>query len=320
MYIQPITITQAAIPATLVEELETAKTFAAAEKSEATRKAYRSDFKLFVDWCDVRGLQAIPASVETVGAFLAGEATRGTKASTISRRAAAIRYAHAAAGLEPPTSTEAVKAILRGIRRTIGKAQVKKAPVTADRLLTMLAGCPDNLKGIRDRALLALGFSGAFRRSELVALTVEDLQATREGMLVTVRHSKTDQEGAGQEIAIPNGRAIRPVDAVLRWLEVSGITSGPIFRPITKGGVVGTEALSAEGVANLVKHYAGLAGLKTADFAGHSLRSGFITSAAENAVDALRIAEVSRHKSLDVLRGYVRRVSLFREHAGAGFL
>jgi integrase len=253
-------------------------------------------------------------------AFLSAEALGGAKASTLGRRVAAIRYAHKAAGHEPPTNRETVKAVMRGIRRTIGTAKVQKAPATADLLRQMLDVCPDTLRGKRDRALLALGFAGAFRRSELVALTVADLAEVVDGLRVTIRHSKTDQEGQGQEIAIPRGSRLRPVEAVQAWLAAAGITEGPIFRAINRGGRVGAASLGDDGVADLVKAYAQRVGLDAGTFSGHSLRAGFLTSGAEAGANVFKLMEVSRHRSVDTLRGYVRRADLFKDHAGAAFL
>ncbi len=171
---------------------------------------------------------------ETVAAFLAAEANRGTKPSTIGRRLAAIRYAHKLAGHEPPTNSEAVKATLRGIRRTAGSAPARKAPATADKVLAMVGKADTDVKGLRDRALLLLGFAGAFRRSELVALDVADLQFCDGGLRVIIRKSKTDQEGLGATIAITRGSIACPVDAVRAWIKVAGIVDGPLFRPVTR--------------------------------------------------------------------------------------
>jgi site-specific recombinase XerD len=300
------TIAAPALPAVVQAELDTARAFALAEKSPATRRAYKSDFRHFTRWCGDRGASPMPAAPDLVSAYLAALATAGAKASTIGRRPAAIRYAHRLAGFEPPTNVETVKATLRGIRREIGTAKVQKAPATADRIADMVRGIPDTLIGKRDRALLLLGFAGAFRRSELVALTVADLIEVEGGLRVVIRQSKTDQEGAGQEIAIPHGSRLRPVEAVRAWLTAAGITGGPLFRPIAKGGRVAAVALSDRSVAAIVKHHAERAGLDPVDYAGHSLRAGFITSAAEEGAALLKIAEQSRHKSLDTLRGYVR--------------
>jgi len=183
----------------------------------------------------------------------------------------------------------------------------------------MLDACPDTM-GHRDRALLALGFAGAFRRSELVALEVADLTEVPDGLRVRIRRSKTDQEGEGAEIAIPRGYRLRPVEAVQTWLAAAEISTGPVFRPVPKGGRVQGVPLTPHSAAQIVKAYASRAGLDAQGFAGHSLRSGFLTSAAEAAASVFKMTEVSRHKSVDVLRGYVRRADLFREHAGSAFL
>lgn len=307
--------------ATTESDIEAANGFLAASKSAATRRAYVSDFRIFVAYCDSRGVSPMPATPDTVALFLAAEATNGTKASTLGRRVAAIRYAHKAAGVDPsPTNSETVKAVMQGIRRTIGSAKVQKTAATAGVVRAMLDACPDTLKGKRDRALLALGFAGAFRRSELVALNVADLVEMPDGLRVMIRHSKTDQEGEGQEIAIPRGARLRPVEAIKAWLEGAGIASGPIFRPISKTRVVASIALTADSVADLVKFYAKAAGLDPALFSGHSLRAGFLTSGADAGASVFKLMEVSRHKSIDTLRGYVRRADLFKDHAGAAFL
>ena len=308
------------LPALADAELDAARSFAEQEKAAATRRAYRSDFTIFAAWCLARGAETLPASPAVVAAFLAAEANAGARASTITRRAAAIRYAHRLAGYETPTGAETVRAVMRGIRRTIGTAKDQKAPATADLIVTMLKHCPDTLAGKRDRALIALGFAGAFRRSELVALTLADLVEAPDGYRVLIRHSKTDQEGQGQEIAIPRGYRLRPVETVQTWLAAAEINDGPVFRPVLKGGRVQTVSLTPHSAAQIVKHYAELAGLDPDSFAGHSLRAGFLTSAAEAGASVFKMMEVSRHKSVDTLRGYVRRADLFREHAGAAFL
>jgi len=301
-------------------DLDQAVAYAKAEKAEATRKAYGSDFAIFAAWAAERGLTGLPASAEAVAAFLAHEATIGVKPSTISRRVAAIRYAHRLAGLASPTDAEPVKATVRGIRREKGTAPKKMAPATSGVLIAMAAAGDGGLAAIRDRALLLLGFAGAFRRSELVGLDVGDLQETEAGLLVTIRRSKTDQEGAGQTIAIVRGSIACPVQAVRAWIEAAGITEGAVFRPITRGGRVRALRLTAHSVAAIVKARASAIGLKASDFGGHSLRAGFITSAAAKGASLFRMMDVSRHKSVDTLRGYVRNVEAFKDHAGAGLL
>lgn len=308
------------VPASLFEEVETAKGFAMEQHAPATRRAYVSDFKVFAAWCEERGINPMPAAPEVVATFLSSQATAGVKTSTLSRRVAAIRYAHSLAGHEPPTSAEVVKATMKGIRRKAGTAPVQKAPATAGRVALMVEHCPDTLQGKRDRALILLGFAGAFRRSELAALTVEDLTETNDGFRVRIRKSKTDQESKGQEVAIYRGARLRAVEAVKEWMEAAGITTGPLFRPLVKGGAVRDVALSTKSVGAIVKDYAARAGFNAEDFGGHSLRAGFLTSAAEAGANVFKMMEVSRHKSVDTLRGYVRRADLFKDHAGAAFL
>jgi site-specific recombinase XerD len=308
------------LPAALGPDFVAAVDLAKAEKALSTRKAYRTDFRIFKAWCDGKGVSALPAGPETVAAFLAHEAGTGTKPSTLGRRIAAIRYAHKLAHLDTPTDSEAVKATLRGIRRTFGGAKVRKAPAIAAEMHSMVAMAPDRLSGSRDRALLLLGFAGAFRRSELVALDVADITEAKTGLLVTIRRSKTDQEGEGITIAIARGDLACPAKALREWLDAAGIETGPIFRPINKGGTVGTERLTDRSVANIVKAYAGRAGYDASTFSGHSLRSGFLTSAAAKGASIFKMMDVSRHKSVDTLRGYVRDAELFKDHAGAGLL
>lgn len=241
--------------------------------------------------------------------------------TTLNRRVAAIGYAHRVLELADPTQSEAVKRVLRGIRRTIGTAATQKAPATIEVVLAMLQHCPPTLAGLRDRALLSLGFAGALRRSELVGLDVEDLQATQEGLVIRLRRSKTDQEGAGQDIAILNGRHLRAVDAVSAWIQTADIRSGPLFLPVSRGGHVRRRArLTDRSVATLVKTYAEKAGQDPALFSGHSLRAGFVTTAADRDVSESRIMDVTRHKDTRTVRGYIRRANLFKGHAGASFL
>jgi site-specific recombinase XerD len=314
-----ITLPTAGLGSLTTAEIDATMNYAEAEKSSATRAAYAADWADFAAWCLARGATPLPAHVGIVGAYLSQLAQQGRKASTIARRAAAIGYRHKLAGHEPPTNSEGVRAVLRGIRRTIGTAKAGKAPATADLIGQMLALCPDNLMGKRDRALLAFGFAGAFRRSELCALEVADLTETPDGLRVLIRRSKGDQEGQGQEIAIPRGYRLRPVEAIQTWLAAAEINTGAVFRGVI-GRTVAPGPLAADSAARIVKRYAARVGLDPAAYAGHSLRSGFLTSAAESGASIWKLSEVSRHKSLNTLRGYVRRVDLFKDHAGAGFL
>lgn len=298
-----------------------------ASKADATVKAYRSDAVQFQAWCARYGFQSLPASPAAVAGFLAQEAQAGRAASTIGRRCAAIRYAHKLADLPDPTDNGEVRAVMVGVRRSLGVAVTQKAAATVDVLTAMLMHVPDTLTGKRDKALLALGFAGAFRRSELVALDVADLREDRDGLRVMVRRSKTDQEGQGFEKAIPHGRFIRPVALVRDWLDAAGITEGPVFRPVSRSGRVRGFAnlatpprLTTQVVAGVVKRYVAAAGLDASTFGAHSLRAGFITTAAERGADLARIMDQSGHRDPKTVVGYIRRANAFKDHSGSGFL
>ena len=198
-------------------------------------------------------------------------------------------------------------------------AQISTPPVTPNSHAPAAATAAI-VPAIRDRALLLIGFAGAFRRSELVALNADDIEETPEGLRVTIRRSKTDQEGHGHVIAIPRGMIACPVAALKAWLEAAGITEGAVFLPIAKGGRIRPTRLTDRSVADIVKAHARRAGLDPKQFAGHSLRSGFLTSAAARGASIFKMADQSRHKSMDTLRGYVRDAEIFKDHAGKGLL
>jgi integrase len=189
---------------------------------------------------------------------------------------------------------------------------------STDPILRCITG--DDLRSVRDRAVLAFGMAGAFRRSELVALQCADLQLVPEGLRVAIRRSKTDQDGAGATIVIPEGRRLRPKALLEAWLERAGVTDGFLFRRLTAAGAVTAAPMSDRAIARLVQARAGAAGYDAGAFAGHSLRAGFLTAAARTGASVFKMREVSRHKSMQVLAHYVRDAELFRDHAGEGFL
>jgi site-specific recombinase XerD len=301
----------------LREALALAQGFARAEKAENTRRAYRSDFALFEAWCRAHRVKALPARPETVAAFIATEAQR-TKASTIQRRMAAIRYAHRLSGHASPTDDERVKATERGIRRTLGAVATQKAPATRETLLAMLAFKDRTIADLRDRALLLIGFAGALRRSELVALDVGDVAIARDGLHILIRRSKTRQDGA--TIAIARGKRACPVQALRAWLRAAAISKGPLFRRVSKVGRVLPARLTAQSVALIVKARAKRAGLDPQQFSAHSLRAGFLTSASKRGASIFKMMDVSRHRSVQALKGYIRDRELFADHAGRGML
>lgn len=292
----------------------------AASMSDSTRRAYQGHCNRFQEWAEGGGLPYLPTDPVTLGLYIAHLADEGRSASTISQAVSAISAAHEAVGQGSPSKHPDVKRALAGARRIVGEAVTKKNAATAQIILGMLNSITgDSLKAKRDRALLALGFAGAFRRSELVALEVGDIEEGEEGAIVTIRRSKTDQTGKGESIGIPSGQYIQPLRLVKEWLDASGITEGPVFQRMNRHGQL-LGAMSPRAVALLVKDRAQAIGKDPALFAGHSLRSGFITSGVEAGADALAISEVSRHRNLDVLKGYVRKGNLLRGHFGSRFL
>lgn len=298
---------------------ESARGYIRASKSEATLRAYKSDLKAFSDWCESNGVNACPAAPETVSEFLASQADNEVKPSTLVRRLAAIKFAHDAIGADSPTDSRIVKETMRGIRRKLGTKADRKAAATDGVIKAMVAHCDDSLTGKRDRALLLLGFAGALRRSELVGLTVDDLDWCEQGLRVHIRRSKTDQTCEGQVVAIINGK-LHTLEALKAWLTGAGIESGPVFRSINRHGHISEQALSDRSVADLVKKYAKLCGLDPEMFSGHSLRAGFVTSAAAAGASITKIVDVTRHRSLDEVLTYVRDADLFNGHAGQDFL
>ncbi len=307
------------IPESLRPVAAALEAFTKASKSPNTRRGYRADWRCFTAWCEHHGLDALPAAPETVALYIS--ALAGVKAaSTIRRRLTTISRAHHIAGLETPTRRAIVTEAWDGICSTFGTATTSKSPTRTAQLRTMIATLDvERLIGARDRAMLVVGFAGALRRSELVALDVRDVTAVADGLELIIRRSKTDQRGAGAKVGLPYGSdsLTCPVRSYQAWLEVSGIEAGAIFRPVTKGGALGLQRLSARAVADVVKRTAERAGFDPAPLAGHSLRSGLITSAAEAGVLERDIMRQSRHKSIPVMRSYIRDATLFKDNAAA---
>jgi site-specific recombinase XerD len=291
---------------------EQAREYARRARAESTITAYASDWRDFEAWCRKQPVTPLPATPQTVACYISSMADHH-KASTIGRRLSAISQIHQSRRFESPTKNALVRSVLKGIRRTIGTAPNEKAPLVAADIREMVSRLPDNLIGKRDRALLLLGFAGAFRRSELVGLNVEDLMFTPDGLVVILRKSKTDQEAKGRKIGVPSlpHSDACPVRAVRAWLDASAIADGPVFRSVACGGRLQTQRLSDNAVAEVVKRRLP-AGLDSAKFAGHSLRAGFCSSAARGGASIKSIMNTTGHKSVAVLMRYIRDASLFR--------
>ncbi len=289
-------------------------------KSSATRKAYRSDWKQFEFWCQARCLAALPAAAETIALYLA-DLQRTHKPATLQRKLASLNRAHEAAGYHSPaTMREAVVSeTLKGIRREQGTLQQGKEALLMKDLRRIVADLPDTLQGQRDKTLLLFGFAGGFRRSELVALCVEDIAANEQGLIVHLRKSKTDQEGQGAVVGLPYGS--RPLTCPVRnyqnWLRLSQLNEGPVFREVNRHGQLGAIALHASSVARILKRAVRKIGLDPAVFAGHSLRAGFVTEAYLNHASEIDIMRQTRHQSLATMRRYIRNQTLFQKNAAA---
>jgi site-specific recombinase XerD len=302
-----------------------ARDYAAAARAKNTIRAYRADWADFTSWCDQLGLHSLPATADTVALYLTSHAVT-KKTSTLQRRLSAISQAHKTAGLESPIRSAAVRLVWAGIRRKHGTAQEGKAPTLVEDLRSMVRAMAPRRRGqdwrlleLRDRALLLLGFAGAFRRSELVGLDVEDLEFSRAGLVVLLRRSKTDQEGQGRKIGVPRGQRAEtcPLVALQTYLKVASIESGPLFRGVNRHSQLQPSRLSDRAVALVVKRRVEAIGLDPERFAGHSLRAGLATSAAAAGASERAIANQTGHKSMAVLRRYIRDGDLFRDNAAA---
>jgi site-specific recombinase XerD len=303
--------------APLQELAERARSYARSSKGANTLRAYESDLRHFGAWCEARGLQVFPAEAETVALYLTDHAER-LAISTLRRRLAAISEAHQAARFPNPTVDPAVRVTWAGIRRTHGKAPDAKEAAVTEVVAAMVAPLGEGLIDVRDRAIVLIGFAGAFRRSELSALDVADLIETGEGLRISVARSKTDQEAEGHTVGITYGSnpPTCPVRAWRAWLERSGIVDGPAFRRLSHGRVT-AERIAGDGIARMVKRRARAAGYVAELFSGHSLRSGFATSAARAGVAEHRIMRQGRWKTTQAMRGYIQEGELFVDNPSA---
>lgn len=278
--------------------------------ADNTRRAYQSDLADFYRWGGV-----VPCSPELLATYLSFRADKLSPV-TLTRRVVAISRAHLSLGFSDPAKTDLVRTVLRGIRRKNRSAQRQVKPLLKDNLLSMLPNMTGVI-GMRDRALILLGFSAALRRSELVALDYTDLAFVHEGLVLTVRHSKTDQDGQGRKIGVPYGRTSAcPVKALRAWIEHAQIDSGAVFRSVRKSGIVGSR-LSAQAVAEIVKARVQAIGLQANEFSGHSLRAGLVTSAAQAGIAMHKIMAQTGHRSTAIVALYIRDAEIFTNNAGS---
>lgn len=293
--------------------------FIEASRSKNTRQGYAKDWDAFFSYCSACGRLPLPAEPETIAAYCAVLATSGLKYATIKRRCAAIAFVHRSAGHSNPVAHVGVSTTLDGIARELGSAPKKKAALTADLIGKAVRKIPTDVLGRRDRALLLLGFAAALRRSELVALDVLDVARHPKGALITLRKSKTDQAGKGLTKAVPHGKKLDAVAALDAWLIAARITDGPIFRAV-RGDLVKPNRLSDKQVARIVKKRCAAAGLDAKLFSGHSLRSGFLTSASDAGASLQAMAKHAGHSKVETTVGYIQVADAFKDHPGKGFL
>lgn len=309
------------LPATLVEPAEKARDFIRDSVPENTKRAYAADWTLFSGWCEDREVKNLPADPRTIAAFAADESAY-CKPSTIRRRMAAIRKMHSIAGHPNPCEAEVVRATLKGIERNFGSRHESKAPATRERIEAMVNACaPDTLEGLRTRAILLIGYAGAFRRSEIVALHMADLKWSNEGVTIIVRHSKTDQTGKGMVKAIPyiNG-GLCAATALKVWLRAAGISDGPVFRSFNRNGLPKPTPMSDQAIAIIIKNAASRCGLDSTIFSGHSLRAGHVTEARSRGVADASTMATTGHKRVETLDIYDRRENAFSKTSAGSVL
>ncbi len=291
-----------------VAELRTiARAAADASRAPSTERAYAADWRDFSTFANRIGRDRLPAEAETVALYVADLRRRGRRPATIARKLAAIAVYHRSAGHRSPAEHDVVRAVVRGTRRELGVAQRQSTALSLEGLTRVLAEIPPDVRGLRDRALLLVGWAGALRRSELVALEFADLRFEEEGLVIRIRRSKTDQDAAGDIVAIALGSEATtcPIVALRTWIEAAEMTSGPIFRRVRRNGAIGTDALTGYAVALIMAARARAVGLD-GDFAGHSLRSGFATAAARAGSTERAIMRHGRWRDSASARRYIR--------------
>ena len=295
-----------------------ARAYARAARAASTLRAYRSDWEHFCTWCAGRDVLALPATPETVALYLTALA-RTHRPGTITRRLTAITQAHAGRPTPASMGHPAVRETLQGIRRTLSVAQQRKTALRTPALRQALAALPPGLAGLRDRALLLAGYAGGLRRGNLAALAVEDLAWSEEGVVVTLRRSKTDPQGEGSVVVLAPGRRPEtcPVLALRTWLAAARITTGPLFRAVDRHGRVRARALHPDSVAAILKRALARAGYAPEGYAGHSLRAGFATEAARGGATVWDIMRQTGHRSPATVARYIREAELFRDAPAA---
>ncbi len=289
-------------------------------KANNTLRAYKSDFKDFETFCVKHGLNSLPTEPKNVSLYLT-HLSKNSKISTLRRRLVSISMVHKLKGHYLDTKHPIIVENLMGIKRVKGSIQKGKKPILISHLKLIINVINnkkiEDIKKSRDKTIMLLGFGGGFRRSELISIDHEDLEFVPEGLKITIRKSKTDQFGDGMVKGIPyfTNEKYCPVFNLKKWLEISKIKIGPVFRRFIKGSYLTEKRLTDQSVVLLMKEYLNLAGIENKNFAGHSLRSGFATVAAESGADERSIMAMTGHKTTQMVRRYIKEANIFKNNA-----
>ena len=290
-------------------------------KANNTVRAYKSDFNDFSLFCAQNGFKSLPSEPKVVSIYLTHLTTKDVKMSTLKRRIVSIGVIHKLKGHYLDVKHPSIIENLMGIKRRKGSIQNSKKPLLISHLKTIINVIDEQkieeIKKLRDRTIILTGFSGGFRRNEIVSLDYEDLDFVPEGLKITLKRSKTDQFGEGSLKGLPyfNNPEYCPVVSIQNWLSLSKINSGALFRRFSKGSKLSENRLTDQTVALLIKEYLKLAGINSKNYSGHSLRSGFATSAAEAGVEERNIMAMTGHKSPEMVRRYIKEANLFKNNA-----
>ena len=289
-------------------------------KANNTLRAYKSDYKDFGAFCAKHGLSSLPTEPKIVSLYMTHLA-KNSKISTLRRRLVSISMVHKLKGYYLDTKHPIILENLMGIRRVKGSKQVGKKPILINHLKSIINAINqhkiNDFKKLRDKSIILIGFGGGFRRTELISIDHEDLEFVPEGLKINIKRSKTDQFGEGMTKGLPyfSNKIYCPVLNLKKWLEISKIKSGPIFRRFSKGLTLTNKRLTDQSVTLLIKEYLNLAGIDSKNFAGHSLRSGFATVAAASGADERSIMAMTGHKTTQMVRRYIREANIFKNNA-----
>ena len=290
-------------------------------KANNTVRAYKSDFDNFRLFCGQNGFKSLPSDPKVVSLYLTYLSTKEVKMSTLKRRLVSIGVIHKLKGHYLDTKHPSIIENMMGIKRRKGSIQKGKKPLLINNLKILINVIDkeknEEIKKLRDRSIILIGFSGGFRRNEIVSLDYDDLEFVQEGLKISLKRSKTDQFGEGLVKGLPyfENSKYCPVISFKKWIEISKISSGAIFRRFIKGSKLSHNRLTDQSVALLIKHYLKLAGIESKNYSGHSLRSGFATSAAESGAEERSIMAMTGHKSSEMVRRYIKEANLFKNNA-----